>query len=76
MFTNVKFTCSKLLSYIIVFIGAIYAFGFKKFDDGLWLIAMGAGLQGGKTFLGTKERMNKETLCKEVVPDGIERING
>jgi hypothetical protein len=61
MFENLKFnltfTCSKFLAYMVVLIGAGYGFLLKRYDDGIWLIAMGVGLMGGKSFISTRERM-------------------
>jgi hypothetical protein len=76
MFTNVKFTCSKLLAYIIVFIGAGYAFALKQYDAGVLLIGMGASLQGGKSFMTMRRDLYGQTKENKESPDGSASKNG
>lgn len=50
------FTTSKLLGYIIFFVGALYAFLFKSTEVFIFSASLGAGLLGLKNWNDTKIR--------------------
>ena len=50
-----KWTTSKLLSYMVVIGGILYGFMYKDAQTMMLMTAQGAALIGGKTYLQRKE---------------------